>query len=89
MKHDWCSRISDRLTSTDIHDFDHIGKTLTAMIPLADACRINFVSLLPILDKLTDVYTKENLNEDSIHIDILSDIQNLRTNLMQISSSDL
>ncbi len=59
------------------------------MIPLTDACRMDFLSLLPILDKLNDIYTKNHLNDNSTYIDILINIQNLRTTLQQTSSIDL
>jgi len=59
------------------------------MIPLTDACRNDFVSLLPILEKLNDIYVKNHLNQDSTYIDILINIQNLRTNLQQTSSEEL
>jgi hypothetical protein len=59
------------------------------MMPITDVCRTDFVSLLPILDRLNDMYTKNNDNEDSTYIDILHNIQNLRNSLLQKSSIDL
>jgi hypothetical protein len=85
----WCSRLSTILTSIDLNDFDQIEKTLMVMMPITDVCRADFVSLLPILDRLNDMYTKNNDNEDSTHIDILHNIQNLRNSLLQKSSIDL
>jgi len=89
VKHGWCLRISHYLQTVDYNDFDQIEKILIAMIPLTDACRMDFLSLLPILDKLNDIYTKNHLNDDSTYIDILINIQNLRTTLQQTSSIDL
>ena len=79
MKHDWCSRISHHLTSADPKNFDQIEKILTSMISLTDVCRDDFISVLPILDRL-------NHYEDSTYMEILN---NLRTNLKQILGSDL
>lgn len=69
-----------------MHNFDQIEKLLTAMISFTDACRTNFMSLLPTLEKLNDVYTKANPNEVSTFTDLLT---NLRTQLKQTSSNDL
>ncbi|UJR31461.1 hypothetical protein I4U23_018951 [Adineta vaga] len=88
VKHDWCTKISHRLTSIDTDNSDHIEKTLIAMIPLADACRTNFLSLLSTLDKFNDVYTKTNLNEDSLDTNILTNIESLRMKLQQTTSSN-
>jgi hypothetical protein len=89
VKYGWCSRISHHLTVIDHKDFNQIEKILIALIPLTDACRIDYMSLLPTLDKLNDIYTKHHLDKDSIYNDILTNIQNLRTNLNEISSNDL
>ncbi|CAF1070073.1 unnamed protein product [Adineta steineri] len=89
IKYNWCASISHHFTSTDFENFDHIEKIILAMIPLTDACRANFVSLLPTLDKLNDVYQKKNLNEDSTFTDLITNIQHLQTNLKQITSNDL
>ncbi|CAF1056521.1 unnamed protein product [Adineta steineri] len=89
IKHNWCASISHHFSSTDFENFDHIEKIILAMIPLTDACRTNFVSLLPTLDKLNDVYQKKNLNEDSTFTDLITNIQHLQTNLKQITSNDL
>ncbi len=86
IKHGWCSRISHHLTVIDHNDFDQMEKLLMAMIPLTDACRIDFVSLLPLLEKLDDIYTKNPLHDDSRYIEILT---NLRTNLQRTLSNDL
>lgn len=66
----------------DEKDFE---KILMAMIPLTDACRMQFVSSLPILD----IYMNNHLNQDSIDNDTLTNIQNLRTNLQKNLSKDL
>lgn len=89
VKHNWCPFISQYLTSIDLNDFGQIEKILTAMIPLADACRIDFVSLVPILDKLDDIYANNKHNEYPTYIDVLTNIQNLRQSLQQTSSNDL
>ncbi|CAF1070055.1 unnamed protein product [Adineta steineri] len=89
IKHNWCASISHHFSSTDFENFDHIEKIILAMIPLTDACRPNFVSLLPTLDKLNDVYQKKNLNEDSTFTDLITNIQHLQINLKQITSNDL
>ncbi len=59
------------------------------MIPLTDACRIDYMSLLPTLDKLDDIYTKHHLDKDSTYNDILTNIKYLRTNLHETLSNDL
>jgi hypothetical protein len=87
--HGWCSRISTRLTSLDIEDFDYIEKIITAMISLIDDCRMNFISLIPTLDKIHNIYTKKNINDDLSYTDILNNIQILLTKLRQRSSDDL
>jgi hypothetical protein len=79
VKHGWCSRISHHLSTIDPNDFDQIEKLLTVMIPLTDACRIDFVSSLSILEKL-----KNHLNAD-----LLIQIENLRTNLEKSFPNDL
>ena len=89
IKHGWCSHISHHLTTINHNNFDQIEKLIMAMIPLTDACRIEFVTLLPILDKLNDIYGNNSFNQDSLYIDISSNLQNLRKNLQQISSIDL
>ncbi|CAF3297776.1 unnamed protein product [Rotaria sp. Silwood2] len=89
VKHNWCSYMSRYLISIDLNDFNQIEKIAMAMIPLTDACRNDFVSLLPIIDKLNDIYTKTNLNEYSTYADFLTNIQNLRKNLLQTLSIDL
>jgi len=84
--HGWCSRISSRLISFDIDEFDYIEKTINAMIPLIDICRKDFISLIEILEKLNKIYT---LNDDLSYKDILNNIQILLTKLRQRSSDDL
>ncbi|CAF1145651.1 unnamed protein product [Adineta ricciae] len=86
VKYDWCAKVSHRLTSNDMHNFDQIERLLTAMISFTDVCRTNFMSLLPMLEKLNDVYTKANPNEVSTFTDLLT---NLRAQLKQTSSNDL
>ncbi|CAF3732255.1 unnamed protein product [Rotaria sp. Silwood1] len=86
VKYNWCSYISHYLISIDLNDFDQIDKLLIAMISLTDVCRNDFVSLVPILDKLNDIYTTTNPNEYSTYMNILTNIQKLRKNLLQISS---
>ncbi len=79
--HGWCSRLSIRFSSFNTDEFE---KTIHAMIPLIDVCRANFISLIPILDKL-----KTNLNDDLTYTDMLNNIQILLTKLRQRSSDDL
>ncbi len=79
VKHGWCSRISYHLSTTDPNDYDQIEKLLTVMIPLTDACRMEFVSSLSILEKLNN----------NLHVDLIRQIENLRTNLEKSFSSDL
>ncbi|CAF1589569.1 unnamed protein product [Rotaria sp. Silwood1] len=86
VKYNWCSYISHYLISIDLNDFDQIDKLLIAMISLTDVCRNDFVSLVPILDKLNDIYTTTNPNEYSTYMNILTNIQKFRKNLLQISS---
>lgn len=82
----WCARISARLTSFDIDNFDHIDKTINTMIPLIDICHTDFISLIPTLDKFNMFYMKKN---DSTFMDILTNIQTLLTKLRQRSPDDL
>jgi hypothetical protein len=89
VKHGWCVRVSHLLTSIDPNNFDQIEKILMSMIPLTDVCRNDFVSLLPILDELNDIYTKLNHNDGSSYTEMLNNIQNLRLNLRQSLGSDL
>ena len=79
----------NHLTQMDRTDLDQIEKILMALIPLTDICQNNFVSLIPILDELHNVYTKTKDNEDSIYINILTNLRNFRRSLQQISSKDL
>ncbi|CAF1525871.1 unnamed protein product [Rotaria sp. Silwood1] len=85
----WCSRISTRLTLFDIDNFDHIEKTIHAMIPFINICHQDFIHLIPILDKLYKIYTKNNLNNDLTYTDIINNIQILLTKLQQKLSDDL
>ncbi|CAF3698496.1 unnamed protein product [Rotaria socialis] len=89
VKHNWCSYISHHLISIDLNEYDQIEKILAALIPLADACRNDFVSLIPVIDKLNDIYGNQNLNEYSTYMDFLSNLQNLRRILLQTSATDL
>jgi hypothetical protein len=84
IKHGWCSRISHHLSAIDPNDLDHTEKLLMAMITLTDACRIDFVSSLSILEKL-----KNHLNENSSHVDLLTHIEYLQANLEETFSNDL
>lgn len=89
VKHNWYSYLSHYLMSIDLNEFDQIEKILMALIPLTDACRDDFVSLLPILDKLNDVYSRHNLNEYSTYINVLTNLQTLRRTLSQAAETDL
>ncbi len=75
--HGWCTGISARLPSFDTDDFDHIEKTIAAMIPLTDICRKDFISLILTLEKFNNMYP----NDDNIRI--------ILTKLRQRSSDDL
>ena len=87
--HGWCFGISTRLTLLDIDDFDHIEKTINAMVPLMDMCHRELISLASLLDKLKSVYSKTYLSDDSIYSDVLNNIEILLTKLRQRSSDDL
>ena len=92
VERDWCSHLSLHLTSIAHDDLDQIEKTLMLMIPLADACRVQFVARLPTLDKLNDVYAKLQPNDESVQRDILRSLERLRKNLTEAfsnSSNDL
>jgi hypothetical protein len=87
--HGWCSRVASRFTSFNTDDFDQIEKTINAMLSLIDACRVDFVSLLPTLDKFNQIFTKKNIHDDLSSMDILNNIQILLTKLRQRSPDDL
>ncbi|CAF3195517.1 unnamed protein product [Rotaria socialis] len=83
----WCARISSRLALLfDTDNFDHIDKTINAMIPLIDICRADFIHLISTLDKFNTIYKHNNLND---YADIFNNIQILLTQLRQRSTDDL
>ena len=74
----WCARVSSRFQSLDIEDFDHIEKTIHALIPLIDACRTDLDPLLSVFNQFHDIYSQQQLSDDSTFADVLNDLQILR-----------
>jgi hypothetical protein len=83
----WCSSVGSRLASIDVDEFEHMEKTLHAMVLLHDFCQSDFVPLLPVFDKLNGIVAAKNRDQDSTYTDIHKNIQILVTHLRQITSS--
>ena len=65
--------MSTRFVSTiGTDEFDHVEKLLRALIPLAGACRAEFVALAGTLARVRDVYAQKAVSDPSTYADLLS-----------------
>lgn len=85
----WCSALVNRLELLDLKSFDFVEKILDAFVSFRDECRKDFEKVRPIFNEIDEIYSKLNVDDESLYDEILQNLSSLREISTRKSSEEL